>query len=85
MSGVRVLSTVGHRALPERPLNCLLESGVSFGILGVDEISDGNEVDLLGEDGLFEELAQNNIRQFSDLGVKSIITLSPHSYNTLKT
>ncbi|MCP4751603.1 MAG: (Fe-S)-binding protein [Proteobacteria bacterium] len=62
----------------------LIESGVSFGILGVDEISDGNEVEMLGEDGLFEDLAQKNIQQFSDLGVKNIIAFSPHSYNAFK-
>ncbi len=62
----------------------LLKSGVSFGVLGVDEISDGNEVEMLGEDGLLEDLAAKNIQQFSDLGVKKIITLSPHSYNVFK-
>ncbi len=63
----------------------LLESaGISFGILGKDEISDGNDVEMMGEDGLFEELADKNIRQFKELGVKNIITLSPHAYNTFK-
>jgi Fe-S oxidoreductase len=62
----------------------LIKAGVSFGVLGTREISDGNEVEMLGEDGLLEELAGKNIKQFSDLGVKRIITLSPHSYNALK-
>ena len=62
----------------------LIEASVSFGILGTEEISDGNEVEQLGEDGLFEDLAQKNIKQFTDLGVKNIITLSPHSYNAFK-
>jgi Fe-S oxidoreductase len=62
----------------------LLKAGVSFGVLGSKEICDGNEVEMLGEDGLLEELAEKNIKQFSDLGVKRIITLSPHSYNALK-
>ena len=62
----------------------LLKSGISFGVLGVNEISDGNEVEMLGEDGLLEDLAKKNIRQFSDLGVKNIIALSPHSYNVFK-
>ena len=62
----------------------LMKAGVSFGVLGSKEICDGNEVEMLGESGLFEELAEKNIRQFSALGVKRIITLSPHSYNALK-
>jgi len=62
----------------------LLKAGVSFGVLGSNEISDGNEVEMLGEEGLLEELAEKNIKQFSDLGVQRIIALSPHSYNALK-
>jgi Fe-S oxidoreductase len=62
----------------------LLKSGMDLGVLGVDEISDGNEVEMLGEDGLLEDLAKKNIQQFSDLGVKNIVTLSPHSYNVFK-
>ena len=62
----------------------LLKAGVSFGVLGNKEISDGNEVETLGEEGLLEELAEKNIRLFKELGVKKIITFSPHSYNVFK-
>jgi Fe-S oxidoreductase len=62
----------------------LINSGVSFGVLGEKEITDGNEVDLLGEDALFESVAQKNIQQFKEAGVRKIITLSPHSYNAMK-
>ncbi len=68
------------RALAE----VLQKSGVSFGVLGKDETDDGNEVELLGEDGLVELLAEKNIKKFKELGVKKIITLSPHAYNALK-
>ncbi|MBT4263184.1 MAG: (Fe-S)-binding protein [Deltaproteobacteria bacterium] len=64
--------------------NLLLKAGVSFGVLGNQEISDGNEVEMLGEEGLLEELAEKNIRQFKELGVKKIITFSPHSYNVFQ-
>ncbi|HPB70205.1 MAG: (Fe-S)-binding protein [Syntrophales bacterium] len=62
----------------------LLKSGLSFGILGSREICDGNEVDMLGEKGLFEFLKEENTRTFKELGVKKIVTLSPHSYHALK-
>lgn len=62
----------------------LLKSGVSFGILGNKEISDGNDVEIMGEDGLAEDIAEKNIRQFNEAGVQKIITLSPHSYNAFK-
>ena len=62
----------------------LTNAGVSFGVLGDREITDGNEVEMLGEDALFESVAQKNIDQWRQLGVKKIVTLSPHSYNALK-
>jgi len=60
------------------------KAGVSFGVLGNEENCDGNEVMKLGEEGLFQSLAEQNIRQFRDLGVSKIVTLSPHSYNAIK-
>lgn len=62
----------------------LQQAGVSFGVLGSQEISDGNEVEMMGEDALLEDLAKKNIKMFTELGVKKIITLSPHSYNVFK-
>ncbi len=62
----------------------LRRAGVSFGVLGNEENCDGNEVHKLGEQGLFEVLAQDNITRFKGLGVKKIITLSPHAFNAFK-
>jgi len=62
----------------------LKRCGVSFGVLGKDEKCDGNEVNNMGEEALFEMLAQGNIAVFKRLGIKKIITLSPHSYNAFK-
>jgi len=59
-------------------------AGVSFGILGSDEECCGNEVYLLGEMGLFQTLAEKNIKKFRELGIKKIITICPHGYNVLK-
>ena len=62
----------------------LLVSGFSFGILGEEEVCDGNEVYRLGETELFKLLAEKNIENFKKYGVKKIVTLSPHSYNAIK-
>jgi Fe-S oxidoreductase len=62
----------------------LVEAGLSIGILGEKETCDGNEVRALGESGLFEQLAEQNIQAFRDLGVKKVITLDPHAYNAFK-
>ena len=62
----------------------LLEAGLPFGILGPKEECDGNEINMLGEKRIFEMLAENNIKIFSEMGVRKIVTLSPHSYNAFK-
>lgn len=68
-----------------RTLGKLMQkAGVSFGVLGVNENCDGNEVKNLGEQALFEMMVEDNITQFHRLGIRKIITLSPHSYNTIK-
>lgn len=68
------------RALAE----VLLSSGLSFGVLGIEESCDGSEVSALGEIGLFQILAERNIKKFIQLGVKRIVTLCPHAYNVMK-
>jgi len=62
----------------------LLRGNVSFGILGNEEFCDGNEVLRLGEYGLFETIAKKNIKKLRELGVKKIVTISPHVYNAFK-
>ena len=60
------------------------KGAVSYGILGAQEECCGNEVYNLGEMTLFQALAEKNVRQFRELGVKKVITLSPHAYNAMK-
>jgi Fe-S oxidoreductase len=64
--------------------NLLIKAGISFGILGNREKCDGNEVRALGEMGLFQFLAEQNIELFNELGARKIITLDPHSFNVFK-
>ncbi|MGB9987057.1 (Fe-S)-binding protein [Salarchaeum japonicum] len=60
----------------------LHESNVSYGILYEDEQNDGNDVRRVGEEGLFEMLAEDNIAAFEDCDYEKIVTTDPHSYNT---
>ncbi|MBP1723424.1 MAG: protein of unknown function cysteine-rich region domain protein [Deltaproteobacteria bacterium] len=62
----------------------LKKLGVSYGILGAGESCDGNEARSLGEKGIFQSLVEQNIQAFQRLGVKKVITLSPHAYHTFK-
>jgi len=58
--------------------------GVSFGILGPEENSDGDSQRLAGERGLFEMLAEKNGRAFSKYQFDKLITTDPHAYNAFK-
>jgi len=58
-------------------------AGVDFGV-AEDEVCEGNEVLIMGEFGLFEELAKRNIEKFKKMGVSKIVTPDPHAYNALK-
>ena len=62
----------------------LNQAGVSFGILGNEETCDGNEVDAIGEFGLFQLMAEKNMELFKSKGITKVITLSPHGYNIMK-
>ncbi|HTU86486.1 MAG TPA: (Fe-S)-binding protein [Solirubrobacteraceae bacterium] len=57
---------------------------VDFGILFDGERNSGNDVRRVGEEGLFESLAEQNIQTLSGCEFKRIVTSDPHSLNTLR-
>lgn len=62
----------------------LKHAGVSFGVIGVEESCCGESMRKLGDEELFQKLAQSNIELFNGKGVKKIITTSPHCLWTFK-
>lgn len=62
----------------------LNEAGVKFAILGNKEKNSGDTPRRLGNEFLFQELAQNNIDEFEKNEVKKIVTIDPHAYNIFK-
>lgn len=62
----------------------LQKAGVSFGIIGNDEQCCGESVRKIGAEGEFSMLAEANIKLFKDIGVKKIITTSPHCFQAFK-
>lgn len=62
----------------------LQAAGVSFGILGPEEKCTGDPARRIGNEYLFQMLAQENIEVLKGYGVKKILTQCPHCFNTLK-
>lgn len=57
---------------------------VDFGILYEGERNAGNDVRRVGEEGLFQLLAEQNMKALSKATFKTIVTTDPHSLNVLR-
>lgn len=57
---------------------------VNFAILGMEEGCCGDPARRVGNEYLYQILAQTNIETFQKYDVKRILTTCPHCYNTLK-
>jgi Fe-S oxidoreductase/nitrate reductase gamma subunit len=62
----------------------LHRAGIDFGILYDAEGSAGNDLRRVGEEGLFEMLAEKNLAAMRKCQFEKILTTDPHTYNTLK-
>lgn len=60
------------------------KAGVSFAILGNREANSGDTARRIGNEFLFQEIAEKNIKEFEKNGVKKIVTIDPHAYNIFK-
>ena len=58
--------------------------GVDFAILGVEEKEDGDSIRLAGETGLFEKLAEANIKTFARYRFTRLVVFGPHELNAFK-
>ena len=67
-----------------RVARLLHRAGVDFGLLWEAERNAGNDVRRVGEEGLFEKLAEQNMKAFAKCRFRAILTTDPHSYNTLR-
>jgi Fe-S oxidoreductase len=61
----------------------LHEAGVTYAILGSEETCTGDAARRLGNEYLFQTLAQQNVETMNGYGVKKIVTNCPHCFNTL--
>ncbi|MBL7773865.1 MAG: (Fe-S)-binding protein [Chitinophagaceae bacterium] len=58
--------------------------GISFAILGKEEMCTGDPARRAGNEFLFQMMAYNNIQTMNMYEVKKIVTTCPHCFNTLK-
>ena len=58
-------------------------AGVKVGILGKEEKCCGEPMRKMGNEYLYQMLANENIEQFKSYGIKQIVTACPHCFNTL--
>ena len=68
----RAVARVFHRA------------GLDFGILYEHEHNAGNDIRRVGEEGLYQLLAEANLTAMANARFKQIVTTDPHSYNTIR-
>ncbi len=62
----------------------LRRADVPFAVLGRDECCCGDPARRLGEEEIFQNIAKKNVQKLSELGIKKIIAMCPHCFNTLK-
>jgi Fe-S oxidoreductase len=70
--------------LSRKVARLLHHAGVDFGILYEAEQNSGNDVRRVGEEGLFQMLAQQNIETIGACTFNRIMTTDPHSLNALR-
>ncbi|MCP4627862.1 MAG: (Fe-S)-binding protein [bacterium] len=62
----------------------LQKAKISFAILGIEEKCTGDYARRVGNEMMFQMMAQENIETLNNYNVKKIITACPHCLNTLK-
>lgn len=65
-------------------VNLLQRAGMSFGILGTEEMCCGETLRRMGNEYLAQILMQQNVELFNKYGIKKIITYCPHCFNTFR-
>ncbi|MFQ6108589.1 MAG: heterodisulfide reductase-related iron-sulfur binding cluster [Candidatus Aminicenantales bacterium] len=65
-------------------VSIMRKAGVDFAILGTEEKCCGDSLRRLGNEYLFQMMAEENIQIFKKYNVKKIVVICPHGYNTFK-
>ncbi len=58
--------------------------GITFGIMGKEEMCTGDPARRAGNEFLFQMMAYNNIQLLNGYGIKKVVTICPHCFNIFK-
>ena len=72
------------QAVARSMASVLKHAGVDFAILGAEETCTGDPARRMGNEYLYQTMAKQNIETFERYGVKTIVTICPHCFNTIK-
>jgi len=73
-----------NRKTTQSFVKILKEAGVSFAILGTSEPCNGETARRLGNEYLFQTMAEQLVNTFKRADVKKVLVNCPHCFNTLK-
>ena len=73
-----------NKRVSQAMIRILNHLGSKFAILGMEEGCCGDPARRVGNEYLYQILAQTNIETFNRYKIKKILTTCPHCYNTLK-
>jgi Fe-S oxidoreductase len=72
------------KAISRAVVQVLQRAGVSFAILGPRETCSGDPARRIGNEYLFQTMAEQNVQTLQDAGVTKVIANCPHCFNTLR-
>jgi Fe-S oxidoreductase len=72
------------KAISRAVVDVLQRAGVSFAILGPRELCTGDPARRIGNEYLFQTLAEANVQTMREAGVTKVIANCPHCFNTIR-
>jgi Fe-S oxidoreductase len=72
------------RKITQAVARVLHAAGVQFAILGPQELCNGDPARRIGNEYLFQTLAEQNVETMNSKGVQKVVVNCPHCFNTLR-
>ncbi|MBN2233152.1 MAG: 4Fe-4S dicluster domain-containing protein [Deltaproteobacteria bacterium] len=73
-----------YKRVARSMVKILQHAGIKFGILGTEEKCCGDSARKMGNEYLFQTMAMENVEIMNGYGVKRVVVMCPHGYNTIK-